>query len=64
MQGKRTKKVGICGKYGTRYGASIRKVMKKIEKYKKLEKLEKYERLKRLLKKWLSGTETPADKGS
>ena len=29
--GKRTKKVGICGKYGTRYGASLRKVMKKIE---------------------------------
>jgi large subunit ribosomal protein L37Ae len=30
-QGKRTKKVGICGKYGTRYGASLRKVIKKIE---------------------------------
>eukprot|EP00941_MAST-03F_sp_MAST-3F-sp1_P001939 g1939.t1 len=29
--GKRTKKVGICGKYGTRYGASLRKVVKKIE---------------------------------
>ena len=28
--GKRTKKVGICGKYGTRYGASIRKNIKKI----------------------------------
>ncbi|KAA0154746.1 hypothetical protein FNF27_03529 [Cafeteria roenbergensis] len=28
---KRTKKVGICGKYGTRYGASLRKVIKKIE---------------------------------
>eukprot|EP00624_Nannochloropsis_granulata_P001140 evm.model.NODE_15301_length_14779_cov_26.990324.2 len=30
-QGKRTKKVGICGKYGTRYGASLRKIIKKIE---------------------------------
>jgi large subunit ribosomal protein L37Ae len=29
--GKRTKKVGICGKYGTRYGASLRKMIKKIE---------------------------------
>ena len=29
--GKRTKKVGICGKYGTRYGASLRKNVKKIE---------------------------------
>ena len=28
---RRTKKVGIVGKYGTRYGASIRKTMKKIE---------------------------------
>ena len=28
---KRTKKVGICGKYGTRYGASLRKVIKKME---------------------------------
>ncbi|KAH7816286.1 putative 60S ribosomal protein L37a-2 [Monocercomonoides exilis] len=28
---KRTKKVGIVGKYGTRYGASLRKVIKKIE---------------------------------
>ena len=31
QQGKRTKKVGICGKYGTRYGASLRKIIKKIE---------------------------------
>ena len=29
--GKRTKKVGITGKYGTRYGSSLRKVVKKIE---------------------------------
>lgn len=29
--GKRTKKVGICGKYGTRYGASLRKNIKKME---------------------------------
>ncbi|ETV87084.1 ribosomal protein L37a [Aphanomyces astaci] len=29
--GKRTKKVGICGKYGVRYGSSLRKVVKKIE---------------------------------
>ncbi|CAI2324886.1 unnamed protein product [Caenorhabditis sp. 36 PRJEB53466] len=28
---KRTKKVGIVGKYGTRYGASLRKTAKKIE---------------------------------
>merc|ERR1712212_1040132 len=28
---KRTKKVGIVGKYGTRYGASLRKMAKKIE---------------------------------
>jgi len=28
---KRTKKVGIVGKYGTRYGASLRKIVKKIE---------------------------------
>merc|ERR1711918_22584 len=28
---KRTKKAGIVGKYGTRYGASLRKVVKKME---------------------------------
>nr|XP_020851844.1 60S ribosomal protein L37a-like [Phascolarctos cinereus] len=28
---KRTKKVRIVGKYGTRYGASLRKMVKKIE---------------------------------
>lgn len=28
---KRTQKVGITRKYGTRYGASIRKVVKKFE---------------------------------
>ena len=28
---KRTKKVGITGKYGVRYGASLRKLVKKIE---------------------------------
>lgn len=28
---KRTKKVGIVSKYGTRYGASLRKMVKKIE---------------------------------
>ncbi|KRX22792.1 rRNA-processing protein FCF1 -like protein, partial [Trichinella nelsoni] len=28
---KRTKKVGITGKYGTRYGASLRKTIKKME---------------------------------
>lgn len=31
VQSKRTKKVGIVGKYGTRYGASLRKQIKKIE---------------------------------
>ncbi|CAM9146581.1 unnamed protein product [Choristocarpus tenellus] len=31
QKGKRTKKVGITGKYGTRYGSSLRKVIKKIE---------------------------------
>jgi len=29
--GKRTKKVGVVGKYGTRYGASLRKQIKKME---------------------------------
>lgn len=28
---KRTRKVGITGKYGTRYGASLRKDVKKME---------------------------------
>jgi large subunit ribosomal protein L37Ae len=28
---KRTKKVGITGKYGVRYGASLRKTVKKME---------------------------------
>ena len=28
---KRTKKVGITGKYGTRYGAALRKIIKKFE---------------------------------
>lgn len=31
FQTKRTKKVGITGKYGTRYGASLRKTVKKME---------------------------------
>ena len=30
-KGKRTKKVGITGKYGVRYGSSLRKVIRKIE---------------------------------
>ncbi|UOH81254.1 60S ribosomal protein L43 [Cryptococcus neoformans] len=30
-QTKRTKKVGVTGKYGTRYGASLRKTVKKME---------------------------------
>merc|ERR1712179_578707 len=29
--GKRTKKAGVVGKYGTRYGATLRKVVKKYE---------------------------------
>jgi len=29
--GKRTKKAGVVGKYGTRYGASLRKQIRKIE---------------------------------
>jgi large subunit ribosomal protein L37Ae len=28
---RRTKKVGITGKYGTRYGATLRKLVKRIE---------------------------------
>ncbi len=31
FQGKRTRKVGVVGKYGTRYGASLRKLIKKME---------------------------------
>jgi large subunit ribosomal protein L37Ae len=31
LQAKHTKKQGIVGKYGTRYGASLRKIAKKIE---------------------------------
>merc|ERR1712172_479086 len=31
IMARRTKKVGITGKYGTRYGASLRKQVKKIE---------------------------------
>ena len=30
-QTKRTKKVGVTGKYGTRYGASLRKQVKKVD---------------------------------
>lgn len=29
--GKRTRKVGVVGKYGTRYGSSLRKQVKKME---------------------------------
>lgn len=28
---KRTRKVGIVGKYGTRYGSALRKIIKKFE---------------------------------
>ncbi|KAK3848679.1 MAG: 60S ribosomal protein L37a [Linnemannia gamsii] len=31
VQAKRTKKVGVVGKYGIRYGASLRKQVKKME---------------------------------
>merc|ERR1712098_45692 len=31
IMAKRTRKVGIVGKYGTRYGASLRKIVKKME---------------------------------
>mmetsp|Transcript_117434 Transcript_117434/g.165150 ORF Transcript_117434/g.165150 Transcript_117434/m.165150 type:complete len:95 (+) Transcript_117434:48-332(+) len=29
--GKRTKKAGITGKYGTRYGSTLRKIVRKME---------------------------------
>ena len=29
--GRRTKKVGVVGKYGVRYGATLRKLVKKME---------------------------------
>ncbi len=31
LQGVHTKKAGITGKYGTRYGGTLRKVIKKME---------------------------------
>lgn len=31
LQARRTQKVGICGKYGTRYGATLRKLLRKVE---------------------------------
>jgi large subunit ribosomal protein L37Ae len=31
IQGNHTKKAGIVGKYGTRYGGTLRKVIKKME---------------------------------
>ena len=31
VMAKRTRKVGIVGKYGTRYGSALRKIIKKFE---------------------------------